>query len=252
MDMLAAQRQFLRRLYQWSLLEAEMEAKADYPLLRNITNSGVSVFLSLAEALDDNQRHDLSRSLVKNAYFQAPVEAKIHELLQDEFTPEERHLAGEYTKAARLTGLSRRLSAAVREDCAPLHAKSLIRSVTQHLSSMTGSEFVRFEPRIWDNVVNAGDWSILTRLEFTGKAFECSFWLTRCDDSDVVSADGCHQFLRQRMVFDYVRSLGISQTWWIVACEQDVTPCVVAAGSVCKKVMGEIPLLLQGLGVNDE
>ena len=252
MDLLSAQEQLLRRLYQWSLQEAKSEAEADYSLLRNITNPGTLGFLALTENLDLNQRLALSRSLVKNAHFQVPREVNIEELLQDDFTLAERQLAKKYADASRLLGRSSRSSAAVRDDCTPVGVRSLTKAVTQHLSIVMQSDFVRKEPFMWDNAVQAGDWNILTRLEFSGKAFECSFWLMRYDDPEVVSTDVYQQYLRQRMVFDYVRSLGISMTWWIIACEQDVMSCLESAGLICAKVIERVPLLSQGLGVSDE
>jgi len=251
MDLLAAHKQLLRRLYQWSLQEAKSEAEADYPLLRNVTNPGILGFLALTEDLDFNQRLALSKSLVKNSYFQAPIEVNIEELLQDEFTLAERQLVKDYADGLKVLGRSSRFTAAVRDDCIPIEVRSLPKAVTQHLSSVMRSDFVRKEPFMWDSTVQAGNWNILTRLEFSGKAFECSFWLRRYDDPDVVSAEVYQQYLRQRMVFDYIRSLGVSQTWWIITCEQDIPPGLQAAGLICAKVMAQFPSLLQGLGVND-
>ena len=251
MDLLAAQRHLLPRLYQWSLEEANKEARADYPSLRGMTNPGVSAFLAIVEGIDLDQRLALAQALVKNGYFQAPRGVNIEELLQDEFTLEERTLAKDYADASRLLGRSSRPDAAVRDDCTPIGVRSLTKAVTQHLSLILRSDFVREEPFVWDSTVKVGDWSILTRLDFSGKAFECSFWLMRYDDLGVVSAEVYQQYLRQRMVFDYVRSLGVSQTWWTIICEEDVIPCLESAGLVCAKVMAQLFPLLQGLGIND-
>ena len=251
MDLLTAQKQLLRRQYQWSLQEAETEARADYPLLRSITNLGVSAFLTIVESFDLNQRLALAKALVKNAYFQAPKQVNVEGLLGDSFSPEEQQLAHGYLEMSRHLALSGRLTISSREDCVPTRAKTLAKAVTQHLSSVMHSEFVREEAFTWRNTGSIDDWTVQRELYFSGKGVECSHWLIRRDDPCIVSVDIYQQFVRQSIQFDYVRRLGVSSTCWIVSCDQDVPLCLASAGMVCKRVLEQLPLLLQGLGVHD-
>ncbi len=251
MDLLSAQKRLLSRLYQWSLDEADKEARADYPILRGMTNPGVSAFLAIAESLDLTQRLTLAKALVKNAYFQAPKQIDIEELLEASFSPDERQLAHDYGEMSRHLSLSGKLTMPSREDCVPTRAKRLAKAVTQHLSSVMQAEFIREEAFTWRNAVSINDWNVQTELHFSGKGVECSHWLMRYDDSCTVSADIYQQFVRQSIVFDYVSRLGVSSTWWIISCEQDVPSCLDPAGLVCRRVLNQLPLLLQGLGVND-
>jgi len=251
MDLLSAQRQLLRRLYQWSLQEAEAEARADYPLLRSITNPGGSAFLAIVEAFDLNQRLALAKVLVKNAYFQAPKQVNIEGLLGDSFSPEEQQLASRYSAMSRRLALSGGLAKPSQKECVPTRAKRLAKAVTQHLSSVMQSEFIRWEAFTWRNAVSIDDWDVQTEFYFSGKGVECSHWLIRRDDPCIVSADIDQQFVRQSILFDYVRRLGVSSTWWVVSCEQDVPSCLDSAGLVCERLLRQLSLLLQGLGVYD-
>lgn len=249
MDILIAQRELIHRLYWWSLEEADKEAISGYPSLQGVANPGVAAFLNVVDALDTSQCSALSKALVKNAYFQAPRQVDMNELLKDVFLPNEHQLAQECLNM--LTAVSIEAKAKQSKDCVPPVPRRLVKNVTQHLSTVLHSTFIRDEPSSWRTSIFVCDWEIITELYFSGIGIECSYWLLRDDSPKLVSADIYQQYLRQSMDFDYVRRLGVSSTRWVVKCEQDIPLCLSSISLICTKVLTKLPILLQDLGIQD-
>jgi len=249
MDILIAQRELIHRLYWWSLEEADKEAILGYPLLKDVTNPGVAAFLSVVSALDTSQCSALSRALVKNAYFQAPKQVDMNELLEDVFLPDEHQLAQECLNM--LMAVSIGVKAKQHKDCVPSIPRRIVKNVTHHLSTVLHSTFIRNEPSSWRTSISVCDWEIIIELYFSGIGIECSYWLLRDDSPNLLSADIYQQYLGQSMNFDYVRRLGVSSTRWVVECEQDIPSSLSSISLICTKVLAQLPILLQGLGIED-
>ena len=250
MDILIAQRELIHRLYCWMLDEAEREAKSNYSLLRDINNVGVSNFLSITDTLDQTQRLSLAKALVKKQYFDAPKDVDVEGILQDTFLPEERQLALRYHEKSRT--VQNRISRWQTGDCISTVPRKLIKVVTQHLSSVLQTKFIRDELSAWQSSTVMNDWGVITEIHFSGTGVECEQWIFRSDDSPkLVSADIYQQYLWQSMNFDYVRRLGVSSTRWVVECEQDIPSSLSSINLICTKFLAQLPILLQGLGIED-
>ena len=248
MDTLNAHKNLTQRTYYWMLDEAEREAESNYSLLRDVKNVGVSNFLSIADTLDQTQRLSLAKALVKRGYFDAPKDIDVEEILQDDFLPEERQLALRYQEKSRT--VQSRFSRRQEGGRILTVPRQLVKVVTQHLSSTLQTKFIRDELSAWQSLTVINGWRVTTELHFSGAGVECEQWVFRPDDTNIVT-DYYLQYVRRCKNFDYIRSLGVSSTRWVVECEQDIPSCLSSISLICAKVLTQLPTLLQGLGMED-